>query len=109
MSGALIAAPVAHLMNKEMVMVRRDKGKDKSHSQRHVEGCITAKRIVILDDLVSSQATLRNIVVGLNLFLDEYEIMAVLLYDPAQRFNEPMLHSRNHKTAEDWRERNITE
>jgi orotate phosphoribosyltransferase len=88
MSGALIAAPLAHLMHKELLMVRKNAGNDGSHSTKFVEGIQIAKlKIVIIDDLICTGSTMRNIVMGLNRFIPGklYEIAGVILYDEARR------------------------
>ena len=60
MSGAVIAPTVAYFMNKPMVLVR--KSGDSTHSSCVLEGCGTeVERYVIVDDMVSTGATVREI------------------------------------------------
>lgn len=60
MSGALIAPIVAAKMNKGMLMVRKES--DKNHSNFTVEGNIAGDRFIIIDDLVCTGDTIREIV-----------------------------------------------
>lgn len=87
-SGALIASVVAYKMNKEIIVVRKNGGNDGSHSAKYVEGYVRAgQRVVIIDDLICTGATMRNIVKGLNQFFPskQYEIVGVILYDETRR------------------------
>jgi len=62
MSGAVFAPILAHILKKEIIMVR--KGVDmpeRGHSSFGVEGYAAAKRYVIVDDLVSTGATAQYI------------------------------------------------
>ena len=62
MSGAVFAPILAHILKKEIIMVR--KGVDmpeRGHSSFGVEGYAAAKRYVIVDDLVSTGATAKYI------------------------------------------------
>lgn len=58
-SGALIAAPLALALDKTMLMVR--KPGVNAHSYRLVEGDMAAKTYIIVDDTVSSGATVHAI------------------------------------------------
>lgn len=58
-SGSLLAAPIALYLNKELIMVRKLR-KD-SHSKIPVEGYKASKRYIIIDDLVSSGSTVKNV------------------------------------------------
>jgi len=60
MSGALVAPIVARDLKKEIILVRKEKGDN--HSGYTVEGHIGAKKYVILDDFISSGATVREII-----------------------------------------------
>lgn len=62
MSGAVFAPYLAHILKKNMIMVR--KGADaaaKGHSCFDVEGYTATERYVIVDDLISSGATAQYI------------------------------------------------
>jgi len=63
MSGALIAPIVGFLLNKPILMVRKE---DKSHSSHKVEGYEDTRRYIIIDDFICSGDTIRNIVTQIN-------------------------------------------
>jgi adenine/guanine phosphoribosyltransferase-like PRPP-binding protein len=63
MSGALFATPLAHRMNKEMILVR--KSSDQRHSCHSVEGYQAAKRVLIVDDICASGTTVKHIIAGI--------------------------------------------
>lgn len=64
LSGALIAPIIAREMRKTMLAVRKLTCDDDfhCHSSRKVEGDIAARRYVIIDDIVSTGATIGNII-----------------------------------------------
>ena len=59
-SGALLAPPIAMTLNKTLLLIR--KTKDSTHSPFQVEGDKGARRYLIVDDFVSSGATVCMIV-----------------------------------------------
>ena len=59
MSGALIAPTVALRLKKTLIMVR--KPETVTHSRMRVEGDSGAKRYIIIDDLISTGDTVRQI------------------------------------------------
>lgn len=62
MSGALIGPPVALAMNKEMIMVRKKLGNQRtSHSSHMIEGDSAARTYIILDDFIDSGKTRNHI------------------------------------------------
>ena len=58
LSGATVAPIIAHQMGKELLMVRKNGGQDNSNSSQWIEGNVGAKRVVIVDDLISSGKTM---------------------------------------------------
>jgi orotate phosphoribosyltransferase-like protein len=60
LSGACLAPILAHLMHKELLMVRKNGGKDGSTSGMWREGYLASDRLIIVDDLISSGATMAN-------------------------------------------------
>jgi hypothetical protein len=56
-SGAALAYPLAFMLNKPLIHVRKEMG----HSSTKVEGLMGAKRIAIVDDFVETGETLRTI------------------------------------------------
>lgn len=63
MSGALVGPAVAATLDKEMIMVRKPKT---SHSIHVVEGFIASQSYVIVDDFVSSGATVSATIGAIN-------------------------------------------
>ena len=63
MSGALIVPEVAGVLNKPIVLVRKDDG---SHSSHIVEGYAHVKKYIIIDDLIYMGHTITNIVDRMN-------------------------------------------
>lgn len=59
-SCTVISSAVAALMNKEIIVVRK-KG-EKRHSGAEVEGVVQGKKYIIIDDFVSTGATVRRII-----------------------------------------------
>jgi hypothetical protein len=60
MSGALVAPAVASLLGRQLIMVR--KPELSTHSTRRVEGDVTARYYVVVDDFVYSGETLGTII-----------------------------------------------
>jgi adenine/guanine phosphoribosyltransferase-like PRPP-binding protein len=58
LSGALVAPTVAMLMDKTLLAVRKG---ERCHSSHTVEGDYNAQRYVILDDMISSGDTVKDI------------------------------------------------
>lgn len=61
LSGLLIAPIVAMEMHKTLLVIRKDE-KPTPHSDRKVEGDIGARKYVIVDDLISSGNTVKDII-----------------------------------------------
>jgi len=58
LSGALIAPIIAMQMGKSLLAVRKD---EKTHSIHKVEGDISARRYIIVDDFIATGSTVRAI------------------------------------------------
>ena len=76
MSGALLAAPLAHMLDKTMIMVR--KPKVDCHTSRAVEGDNAARRYIIVDDVICSGNTLRTIIRAVKRFAPAAECVGYL-------------------------------
>ena len=59
MSGAMIAVPIAQSLRKPLIMVRKTT-KD-CHSRHMVEGNISCKNYIIIDDLIASGDTVKGV------------------------------------------------
>lgn len=81
LSGAVLAPIIAHRLGKDLLLVRKHGGKDDSASGREfpVEGNVGAERIVVVDDLIYTGATMSNIVRGIRKHT-EAKIVGLLLY-----------------------------
>jgi hypothetical protein len=85
MSGAGVATTIGYLLDKPLIMVRKET--KSCHSHALIEGAIKANRVIIIDDCISTGNTLATMVRD---FFDyckkeEYEtslkVVAVLLYN----------------------------
>jgi len=66
-SGSLMSFPLAHRLNKEIIVVRKPRETESVHSCLMVEGVIPFnRRIIIIDDFVSTGKTIRYIVNTIN-------------------------------------------
>ncbi len=74
LSGSLIAPILAFQLNKKMIVLR----KENSHSKYKVEGYLEARRVIIIDDLISSGRTMKTIIGFLK--SKECEILGVFMY-----------------------------
>lgn len=78
MSGALIGVPVADILGKGLIAVRRKDDKS-NHSGRAVEG-VKASRYVIIDDLIATGATLFHVRDSIKWWHPEASLVGVYLY-----------------------------
>ncbi len=90
LSGALLAAPLAARLKKELILVRKDE--DKTHSAFRVEGFRATKRYIIADDLISTGATCQAITEAIKNFAYHAVCVGALV------FNNSV--SRHHLTPE---------
>lgn len=64
MSGALVAPTLAYVLNKHLLVVRKDG--ETTHSCHRVEGNANARKVLIVDDFISSGSTVQSIIDGIN-------------------------------------------
>lgn len=76
-SGMLVGAPLAYELGKPIVIVRKSDG---SHSGHSVEGPTCVGRYAIIDDLVDSGDTLREIVAKVKEHDADARCVSVMLY-----------------------------
>lgn len=85
MSGAGVATALSVYFCKPLIMIRK-KGTE-SHSQHLVEGARDAKRIVVIDDCISTGETLKEIVSSIiensSRSVGELQVVAVVLFNDA--------------------------
>lgn len=84
LSGAVLAPILAYKMGKELLMVRKNGGKDNSNSKQFFEGHVTAKRAVVVDDLISSGKTMSQMMYAIQDIKKEHspdiEVVGLLLH-----------------------------
>lgn len=80
-SGLLIGPILAHIMKRELLVIR--KTGEKTASPFEFEGHYGARRYIILDDLISSYSTAVHIVRGVKLCAPSAELVGILLYNTA--------------------------
>ncbi len=84
-SGAAIAYPISYLLKLPLIHVR----KDKSHyGNSKVEGCINSNKYIIIDDFISSGATIKRIIKTIDFELNGItEPIAICLYNSIPMIN----------------------
>jgi adenine/guanine phosphoribosyltransferase-like PRPP-binding protein len=75
-SGALLASPLSIMVNKPLIVVR--KPGESAHSKASCEGCVTAKRYIIVDDFVATGGTCRAIIKAIKVFSPDAQFVGVL-------------------------------
>lgn len=87
-SGIAIAAPVAFLLKKPLVVVRKDT--EMRHSSRVVEGIKDiGSRYVFLDDFISGGTTLREVITAIRDNGGPREPRGIYLYDGIRGYGTP--------------------
>lgn len=61
-SGLLLAPIVAHLLKKHVIVVRKSKNVEESHTNVMVESPITTGTYVVFDDFMASGVTMKTII-----------------------------------------------
>ncbi len=94
LSGLLIAPIVAHILKKEIIVVRKTPSgrrtlEECSHSIHKVEGHVAAKRYVILDDFISGGGTVRAIIEEINNFTPAATLWGGVFYTNWKRWLTP--------------------
>jgi orotate phosphoribosyltransferase len=93
-SGAALAYPLSYLLKLPLIHVR----KETSHySGGKIEGTISSKRYVIVDDFIETGASIKRVVKAIDSELDEAKPVAILLYSS----------SSAHRGGFDYGKRNI--
>ena len=77
-SGALVAIPVAHMMDKNLLLVR----KGGSHSSSKVEGAFPdgPANYIIIDDHIDTGKTMKTIINKIYQFNPAYKCVGIFLY-----------------------------
>lgn len=80
MSGALVAPNLALRLRKDLIMVRKPKTDESTHSGYRVEGRQDAVNYLIIDDLVGTGLTVKNIINEIKNFNPKSKCVGVLTY-----------------------------
>lgn len=104
-SGLTMGSILAHSMRKDLVVIR--KSEDDSHSDYEIEYGGDGRRLVILDDLISSGDTLEAVVGRLRNFSRKHEIeldlQAIVFYNYFKYWDEgdyscnPIIHRNDER------------
>ncbi len=78
MSGALIAPIVAHVLGKEIVMLRKPEAQ--THSSYKYEGYLNVQRYIIIDDFVSTGSTVGEIVSRMRDMVADVKFVGLYIY-----------------------------
>ena len=79
-SGALVAPILAHKTQKTLIVVRKPREKEHSHSMSPVEGDRAANRYIIVDDFQSTGQTVNSIIRGISIFNPIAQCLGTLFY-----------------------------
>lgn len=77
-SGMLMGAPLAAMMGKDLIIVR--KNIESSHSEAIIEGWGRNQKILIVDDFIESGATVDDIYEQSGRFCDSPKFVGIFLY-----------------------------
>jgi orotate phosphoribosyltransferase len=82
-SGAALAFPLSYLMKLPLIHVRKS---DKNHYGGSIEGTVSSKRYVIVDDFIASGTTVRRILKAIKKeYKHPVEAVGIFLYDSTPR------------------------
>lgn len=79
-SGSLIAPVLAYLFNKKMVLIRKPYSEEQSHSTALAEGHENVSSYMIVDDFLSSGATVKAICEGMRQHKPDAQCYGMLSY-----------------------------
>jgi len=82
-SGAAMAYPLSYKLKVPLICIR--KRPSDSHSSLKLEGCVSAKRYVIVDDFIESGSTMKKIQRVIKQELEDAKLVGIFLYDPTCR------------------------
>jgi orotate phosphoribosyltransferase len=78
-SGAALAFPLSFFLEIPLIHVRKD---DKNHYGKPIEGTVSSKKYLIVDDLIASGASIRKIVKTIDKeYKHKAKPVAIYLYD----------------------------
>ena len=83
-SGMLAAGYLSVVLEKDIVLIR--KSTRNTHTSDLVEYRNMPKRYIIVDDFISSGATMQNILQKMDMFFPKAELVAIVLYDGDEEY-----------------------
>ncbi len=79
-SGIGISLILAHLLQKEVILVRKEGEPRNAYARYKVEGYREAKRYIIVDDLIATGSTAARVLRGVRDLAPSAELVGILLY-----------------------------
>lgn len=98
MSGALFGAPLAYILNKPLLVVRKERDIT-THGARRLEGNYGLERYLFVDDMVASGDTLRYVVNSIRTHLPDAKLMGVYTADTGRVEDAMDVYSRHKLPA----------
>ncbi len=97
-SGASIAYPLSLRLNIPLICIRKNDG---NHWRFPVEGCINAKKYIIIDDFIGSGATVSNIISSITKRMPKAKPIGIFLYTSFPQINKwkkiPVMYPDSYK------------
>lgn len=93
MSGALFGAPLAYILNKPLLVVRKELDTT-THGAQRLEGNHGLERYLFVDDMVASGDTLRYVVYGISAKLPNAKLMGIYTQDTGRVEDAMDIYSR---------------
>lgn len=75
-SGAALAYPVSAILNIPLICIR----KGNNHYGFPIEGCVSAKKYIIIDDFISAGNTMKKIIKTIKNEMPDAQPVAIFLY-----------------------------
>ena len=72
MSGALIGPTLAYVLDKHLLVIRKDG--ENTHSSYKVEGNVNARKVLIVDDFVSTGDTVQHIIDKIETHVNQFSL-----------------------------------
>lgn len=96
-SGAAIAFPLSYILKIPLIHIR--KITDDSHYGEVLEGTISSKQYLIVDDVICSGDTIKRIVSEINKQLSNAKPIGICLYDDGRRNRNFNIFRKNKKIS----------
>lgn len=83
-SGAALAYPLSYKLGIPLICIRKSVADN--HSGMRLEGCVSAKRYIIVDDCIESGSTVRKIQKFVKKELEKAQLIGILLYSHSDSY-----------------------